>query len=309
GLNLKSNYNVIDATLGGGGHAQKILDKIKPQGKLIGVDLDEKALNIAKENLLKDKNQAQNIILIKENYKNINQELLTKQITKTNESLSNIPINAILLDLGLSLYQLQEKGRGFSFYGQDSLDMSFSEGDSESVNDILENYSAENLANIFYKFGEEKLSRQIASLIVKRRAQEKIDTPRKLVKIIELIYKTKFNNKSKINPSTKVFQALRIYVNKELENIEIFLPKAIDLLEKKGRLVVVTYHSLEDRIVKKYFQKEAKDCLCPPELPICKCGHSAQIKIINRKVITPSAEEIKNNPAARSAKLRIVEKI
>ncbi len=308
GLNLKPNNNVIDATLGGGGHAQEILKKISPQGKLIGIDLDENALEIAKNNL----REYQNAFFIQANYQDLNKEFLKQKLKnkiKTDESLSNIPIHAILLDLGLSLYQLQEKNRGFSFSGQESLNMSFDQGSGESVEEIINNYSEKDLADIFYKYGEEKLSRQIASLIVKRRTQEKINTPEKLVRIIELIYKSKFKNKSQKHPATKVFQALRIYVNRELENIENFLPRALDILEKNGRLVVISYHSLEDRIVKNFFQQESRDCLCPPELPVCRCGHQAQIKLINRKVIIPSTVEIENNPASRSAKLRIVEKI
>jgi len=165
------------------------------------------------------------------------------------------------------------------------------------------------LADIFYRYGEERLSRQIASLIIKRRSQEKIDTPRKLVRIIELIYKSKFKDKSKKHPATKVFQALRIYLNEEFNNLKDFLPQAIDILEPRGRMAVISYHSLEDKIVKNYFKEEAQDCICPLEIPECRCGHKASLKIINKKVIIPSLEEIQSNPASRSAKLRIVEKL
>lgn len=299
GLNLKKNDNVIDATLGGGGHAKEILKKIAPQGKLIGFDLDPEAIELAKTNLKKYKER---VIYIPSGYQTLKQ--------KQNEQLSGFKVHAILLDLGLSLYQLQEYDRGFSFLGDSSLDMRY-DRNSEKLNAeyIINNFPEEELADIFYRYGEEKLSRQIASLIVKRRVQEKIDTPEKLVRIIELVYKSKFKNKSKKHPATKVFQALRIYVNQEFENIKEFLPTAINILEKGGRLAVITFHSLEDKIVKEYFKKEARDCLCPVELPECRCGHQAQIKIINRKVIAPQEEEIKNNSASRSAKLRIIEKI
>ncbi len=299
GLNLKFNYNVIDATLGGGGHAEKILQAIAPQGILIGFDLDPEAIKIAKKNLNRNKNKNR-VIFIQGNYKDI----------KQNERLSKISINGILLDLGLSLYQLQEKERGFTFLGQQSLDMRYDRNEKKiNAEYIINNFKEEELADIFYRYGEEKLSRQIASLIVKRRAQEKIDSPEKLVRIIELIYKSKFKNRSKRHPATKIFQALRIYTNEEFNNIRDFLPEAIDILEPKGRLAVISYHSLEDKIIKEYFKKESRDCLCPPELPECRCGHKASIEIINRKVIVPSEEEIINNFASRSAKLRIVEKL
>ncbi len=299
GLNLKKNYNVIDATLGGGGHAQEILKKIVPQGKLIGIDWDQGAIQRAKENLSIFQDR---IHLIKGNYKDF------KSLLKENKV--DLKINGILIDLGLSMYQLEEKDRGFTFKGNENLDMRY-DRDPEKINaeQILNEFPEEKIANIFYDYGEERLSRQIASLIIKRREQERIDTPEKLVRIIELIYKSKFKNKSKKHPATKVFQALRIYVNQEFENITEFLPDAIDVLEKGGRLAVITFHSLEDRIVKEYFKKESRDCICPVEIPECRCGHQAQIKIINRKVIVSGAEEIKNNPASRSAKLRIVEKI
>jgi len=301
GLNLKPNYNVIDATLGGGGHAEKILEKTAPQGKLIGFDLDPRAIELAKENLNKYKDR---VIFIQGNYKDL------KQKTKTNGQLSKISINGILLDLGLSLYQLQEIDRGFSFLGKSNLDMRYDRDDQKlNAEYIINNFKEEELADIFYRYGEEKLSRQIASLVVKRRSQEKIDTPEKLVRIIELIYKSKFKDKSKKHPATKVFQSLRIYLNEEFNNLKDFLPQAIDILESGGRFAVITFHSLEDKIVKEYFKKESRDCICPLELPECRCGHQAQIKIINRKVIVPDEKEIQDNPASRSAKLRIVEKL
>lgn len=299
GLNLKSGDNVIDATLGGGGHSLEILKKISPQGKLIGIDWDQGALQKTKEKL---SDFLDRTYFLNGNYKDFKGLLEQNKI--------DLKINGILIDLGLSMDQLEEQDRGFTFRGNESLDMRY-DRDSEKLNaeQIVNEYSEKDLADIFYQYGEEKLSRQIASLIVKRRAQERIDTPEKLVKIIELIYRTKFKDKSKKHPATKVFQALRIYINQEFDNIKEFLPKAIDVLEKGGRLAVITFHSLEDKIVKEYFKTESRDCLCPVELPECRCGHQASIKIINRKVIVPSDREIKNNPAARSAKLRIIEKI
>ena len=299
GLNLKPNYNVIDATLGGGGHSQEILEKTAPNGKLAGFDLDPEAIKLAKTNLEKYKGR---VIYIQSGYQKLKQ--------KQNEQLSNFKVHGILLDLGLSLYQLQEHDRGFSFLGDSSLDMRYDRNDEKlNAEYIINNFKEEELADIFYRYGEERLSRQIASLIVKRRSQEKIDTPEKLVRIIELIYKSKFKDKSKKHPATKVFQSLRIYLNEEFNNLKDFLPQAIDILESGGRFAVITFHSLEDKIVKEYFKKESRDCICPLELPECRCGHQAQIKIINRKVIVPDEKEIQDNPASRSAKLRIVEKL
>lgn len=298
GLNLKPNYNVIDATLGGGGHSEKILEKTSPNGILIGVDLDCSAIELAKKRLNKFGKRA---ILFSHNYKNLKQKL--------HEQYRDIQIHGILLDLGLSLYQLQDTSRGFSFLN-DKFEMKFDESnDGEDAQEIINIYSQEKLEKIFKEFGEEKLARQISIEIINYRNAKKIETSKELAEIISNFYQKYYRQKSKIHPATKVFQALRIYINKEFENIKTFLPSAIDILQSSGRLAVITFHSLEDRIVKQIFKDLACDCICPPNFPKCVCNHRARIKIINRKVIVPSREEIANNPASRSAKLRIIQKI
>lgn len=300
-LNLKSGYNVIDATLGGGGHSEVILEKIRPSGKLIGIDLDENAIKLAKKRLDKYKDRT---IFIQDNYKNL------KQILKQNESKFNFPIHAILLDLGLSLYQLQDKNRGFSFLDDKGLEMKYDANcDGPDAKDIINNFKDTELEKIFKEYGEEKLAKQIAREIINYRKTKQIKTGVELADIISKVYKRFYKKYSRVNPATKVFQALRIYINKEFENIENFLPDAIDILEKKGRFAVISYHSLEDRIVKNYFRKEARNCICPVEIPECRCNHKARIKIINKDVITPSTIETNNNKASESAKLRVVEKI
>jgi 16S rRNA (cytosine1402-N4)-methyltransferase len=297
GLNLKKNYNVIDATLGGGGHSEVILEKIGPKGKLIGFDLDKNAIELAKKRLSKFKDR---VIYIQDNYQNLNKY----------EPKFNFPIHAILLDLGLSTYQLQDKNRGFSFLDDAGLEMKYDKDeDVPSAKEIVNNFKEHELEEIFRKFGEEKLSKQIAREIVSHRNKKQITSGAELSSIVGSIYKKFYIKYSRVNPATKAFQALRIYINKEFENIENFLPQAVNILSSGGRFAVISYHSLEDRIVKNYFRQESKDCICPVEIPECRCNHKAKIKIINKNIIIPTQEEIKNNPASESAKLRIVEKI
>lgn len=301
GLNLKKNYNIVDATLGGGGHSEKILEKIAPNGRLIGIDLDKNAIDLAKKRLNKHKNR---VIFIQDNYKNL------KQILKQNESKFNFSIHGILLDLGLSLYQLQDQGRGFSFLDETGLEMKYDiSNDGIDAKYIINNFKEQELEKIFREYGEERLSRQISREIINFRKEKEIKTGIELSYIITKVYKRFYKKYSKVNPSTKVFQALRIYINHELENVENFLPDAVNILEKGGRLVVISYHSLEDRIVKNYFRTESRDCICPSEIPECRCNHKKSIKIINKNIIIAKKEEIIINRASESAKLRIVEKI
>lgn len=335
GLDLKPNQNCIDATLGGGGHAEAILEKTKPDGKLIGIDWDAKAIEITKERLNKfnpltspvrprrsalrpdglaaqarmrahgrEVGAGNRIFFIQNNYQNL------KQIIKTNEQEFSFPIHCILLDLGLSLYQLQDEGRGFSFLRRDDLDMRYNP-DSQEINArfVINNYREKQLADIFWEFGEEKLSKLIAREIIKEREIQGITRTDELANIIKSVYNRIYKKVSKKHPATKVFQALRIFINKELDNLKSFLPQAIDILESEGRLAVISYHSLEDRIVKIFFRKESRDCICPSEIPECRCNHKAKIRIINKKVIVPTEDEIENNHLSRSAKLRIVEKL
>jgi len=294
-LDPQPNDNIIDCTVGGGGHAQEILKRTAPGGKLLGIDLDPRAIQAVNKNLKQYKDRFK---LVTDNYKNLKKIIYVAGFNK---------INGIILDLGISSFELQDAKRGFSFKGSDFLDMRF--GNTElTATDIINNYSELDLIRIFKEYGEERHARQIASEIAKERKKQKITKTDQLVNLITNVYRNKPKPK-KINVATKVFQALRIEVNDELNNLKKILPQALSVLEKNGRLVIISFHSLEDRIVKQFFKKEARGCLCPPEIPICQCKHKAQLKILTKKVITPKQKEIINNPRSRSAKLRAALKI
>lgn len=302
-LDLKPNDNVIDCTIGGGGHAEAILERILPDGKLIGLDLNPDSIEYAKKRLDKFQNR---IYLINDNFKN-----LTKI---KNERFPDLPINALLYDLGLSSLLLNSPKAGFSFETEAPLDMRFS-GTGETAGNILNNYPFEKLNWILKEYGQEKFHSAIASQIIYWRQKQKFINTKQLVLTVLQVYKDKLKSKKEvpytggIHPATKTFQALRITVNDELNNLKKALPQAIEVLEKGGRLAVISFHSLEDRIVKQFFRTESKDCLCGPEVPECQCLHQASLKIITKKPVKPSNEEIKQNPSSRSALLRIAEKI
>lgn len=294
-LQPQPDENFIDCTLGGGGHAKEILKKISPNGRLLGIDLDPQAIKAAGENLTDYKKR---IVLINDNYKNLQQIKYDAGFNK---------IDGILLDLGLSSFEMQDEQRGFSFQGSEFLDMRFG-GDGKTAADILNSYSEKQLAKIFKDYGEERHSGLIAREIANERKKNKIAKTDQLVAIIEKVYRNKPKPKN-INVATKVFQALRIEVNDELNNLKKILPVALDLLSKNGRLAVISFHSLEDRIVKQFFKQESKDCLCPPEIPLCNCGHHKSLKILTKKAVMPGQAEIKANPRSRSAKLRVAIKL
>ena len=303
--------NFIDCTLGGGGYSQAILAKVGARGKVLGIDLDDLAVINAKKNI-----KAQNLVLAQGNFKNLNQ--IVQEHFKNILPLSGrSQFDGIVFDLGLSSAQLNDQSRGFSFNLTDSpLGMNFGSIVGVTAEEIINRWSLEDLAGIFKDYGEEKFAYRIAQAIVRERRIKEINTTGRLVEVIlsatpkiSKNYQGEGGRRPKIHPATKVFQALRITVNEELENLRAALPQAISLLKTGGRLVVVSYHSLEDRIVKQFFKQESRDCLCPPESPICRCGHLAKLKILLRGVLRPSDEEIASNPRARSAKLRAAEKI
>lgn len=299
-LQPRANQNFIDCTVGLAGHAEVILTKTSPNGKLIGFDLDSMAITEAKKRLIKFKNR---ILLIKINYKNL------KRIFYETRFFNQC--HGLLLDLGLSSAQLADQKRGFSFKSQSEVLMNFGDDYQILAKDILQNFSEEKLIKIFKEEGNERFAAVIAQKIIQYRKQSRLArqkfTAKKLADLILQVYQNKL--KPKIHPATKVFQALRITVNDELNNLKTVLPQAIDILNKEGRLVVISFHSLEDRIVKNFFQQEAKGCLCPPVIPVCRCGHQPRLKIITKKPIVPTGEEISKNPRSRSAKLRVAEKI
>lgn len=302
GLNLSQNKNIVDCTLGGAGHSKEILEKIYPKGLLVGFDLDPASIKNAEVVL---KNYKKNIILINENFKNIKKEV----------DRLNIKVHGILLDLGISSYELSDETRGFSFIGNQPLNMSFSGGKDKDAEYVINSYTISELNDIIRDCGEENDAYNIAKEIVNYRRDRIIETTEQLVYIIckakrSLDYLEGKNKwKYKIHPATKTFQALRIEVNDELNNLKQVLEDGINILESGGRMSVITFHSIEDRIVKNHFNKESKDCICDSEIPMCICNHKKSIKIINKKPIVPTQEELEINPRSRSAKLRIIEKI
>jgi len=281
----------IDGTLGAGGHASGILHASTPDGKLLGLDLDPQALVIANQRLSPFKDR---VFIRQGSY--VDMASFVKEI-------GWFFVDGIILDLGVSSIQLDTKERGFSFLHDAPLDMRF--GDQTNINaaSLVNSLAESDLANIIWKYGEEKFSRKIARLICQNRP---ISTTFELANLVKKAYG---NQHSQIHPATRTFQAIRIAVNQEMQAIETVIPQAIHLLKPGGKLAIISFHSLEDRIVKSIFRTESKDCICPAEQPICTCKHIKSIKEINRKPIEASSEEISNNPRARSAKLRIAEKL
>ena len=298
-LQVKKGDFCIDGTLGAMGYTSQLLKEVGKEGKVLSLDLDEKA--IAEANKIKVEKNLDNLIIEHSNFKNI------KKVVEKHFSLQQ-KFNCIVVDLGLSSDQLRDEERSFSFQSDAPLDMAFSREELNDTQRIINSYSQRELERIIKDYGEERFAKSISSNIVKARKEKAIKSGKDLQNLIAKTVPTRFWPKN-VNVATKTFQALRIATNEELQNLEEFLPQAIELLKPQGRLAVLSFHSLEDAIVKHYFKKEAKDCICPPEVPICVCGHKAKIQIIKPKGITASEEELKINPRARSARLRIVEKI
>lgn len=290
-LAVQPGGRYIDCTVGGGGHSNAILEHSAPGGQLLGIDADPEAIHLAAANLHQYQDS---VLLVNDNFANINDIC---------QRYSFLPVHGILFDLGLSSYQLQNDPRGFSFQYDAVLDMRFNPSQETTAAQVVNNTSEMELSLILREYGEERFSQRIARHIVRERP---VHTTLQLARIVE---DAVGGRHGKIHPATRTFQAIRIFVNKELEMLEIALSKAVDVLGIGGRLVVISYHSLEDRIVKHFMQKEAKDCICPPDIPVCQCNHHASLRIINKKVIVPSEEELRDNPRSRSAKLRAAEKI
>ncbi len=290
-LKPKNKGYYVDCTLGAGGHALGILNASQPEGQLLGFDLDPQALALARETLAPHERRT---LLFQRSY------------TKLSETLQEIKwtlVHGIVLDLGASSMQFDTAERGFSFRTDAPLDMRFGPQASESAADIINTYSEAELAEIIFRYGEERASRRIAKAIIKKRP---IYTTFELATLISTVIPRKGK---RVHPATRTFQALRIAVNDELGTIEKVLPQAVESLAPGGRLAVISFHSLEDRLVKRFFRRESKDCICPPRQPICTCEHKAIIKELSRKPILPTEEEIGLNSRARSAKLRIIEKL
>lgn len=295
GLKIKADGIYIDGTLGGGGHSKEIVKRLST-GKLIGIDQDLNALRKAKEVL---KEYEDKVIFVHNNYRNIDLVLDDLGIDK---------VDGILLDLGVSSHQLDEETRGFSHNKDAPLDMRMDETKDFSAWHVVNKYSEEDLARVIWDYGEERWAKRIAKFIVEERKEKPIDTTLELVSIIKKAI-PKNARKDGHHPAKKTFQGIRIEVNRELEVLKEAIPKMVERLNPGGRLAIITFHSLEDRIVKESFKELYKDCICPPQLPQCTCNKVREIEIITRKPIIPSKEEINSNPRSRSAKLRIGEKL
>ncbi len=282
----------VDCTVGGGGHAQAILETLSPKGVLIGLDADAEALAHAKQIL----GNFPNKILRHTFYDNLEAVLY---------ELEKIPVDGILFDLGISSFQVDVERRGFSFQKEAPLDMRFDQTIGKTAAEVLNSYSEEELGRVLREYGEERHWRAIVQEIIRKRQIMKIKTTTDLVEIVRTVVGEHFLNKS----LARVFQALRIEVNQELRRLERALDQAFHVLRQGGRIVVLSYHSLEDRIVKDFFKYKAASCICPPEFPVCSCDKVSEMKILTRKVVTPTPEEVQRNPRARSARLRAAEKI
>ncbi len=290
-LDLQDGKIYVDATFGGGGHSKKILESGKDI-KLFAFDQDPDSIEQSK--ILTEK-YPEKFVMIKENFANIRTGLALERIKK---------VDGILFDLGVSSHQINEPARGFSFSGDGDLNMRMDQNTELTAADVVNTYSFEELAKIFREYGEEKEAARIASNIILERAKKEIQTTLQLSTIIENCIISKKSIKAK----ARIFQALRIYINKEMEVLKTALNDSVKILNHGGRIVVISYHSLEDRIVKNIFKYEAKSCICPPEFPLCVCDKVATLNIISRKPVVPTVQEIEKNPRARSAKLRIAQK-
>lgn len=292
-LMLKPGDLSIDATLGDGGHALSILEATAPAGRLLAIDADDQALQRAQKRLLSFANRA---LLVNGNFKDL------AKIAVENQHRC---VAGILFDLGLSSWQLTGSGRGFSFIEDAPLDMRLGVGQVKTAADVVNLYGLEELANVIQNYGEEPRARRIAQAIVWRRP---IKTSAQLAKIVGGAASGNGKRK-KIHPATRTFQAIRIAVNEDLEHLETALQQTLEVVRKGGRVVVISYHSLEDRIVKTFMRRESKNCICLPNVPECVCGHQARVKLITKKVVKPTVVEVRENPRIRSAKLRVCEVI
>jgi len=304
-LQPRSGHRYIDGTLGAGGHAWGILQGSSPDGLLLGLDVDPQALELARVRLSEFGDRA---LLFQASYTS-----LALRLAEVNWQT----VDGIVLDLGVSSMQLDTPERGFSFQVDVPLDMRFDPHNSVSAANLVNDLPEEQLAELIYRYGDETAARRIARAIVRSRP---IKTTGKLSGLIVQAVgypprrrgssqKSGQAHRASLHPATRTFQALRIAVNRELEALEAVLPQAVAALAPSGRLAVISFHSLEDRIVKQFFRQESQDCICPPRQPVCVCGHRASLRLVTRHIIQPQAAEIEQNPRSRSARLRVVEKL
>jgi 16S rRNA (cytosine1402-N4)-methyltransferase len=303
-LQPRAGGHYVDGTLGGGGHAEAILERSAPGGKVLGVDSDAQALERV-ERRLATAVQDGRLVLVHGNFAEL------ARIVDEAGFVSSV--DGVLLDLGFSSYQMDDPGRGFSFSVDGPLDMRLDQSQELTAADLINSASEQELADIFWRYGEETRSRQIAWRIVRERTRGPITRTSQLARLAAagVPYKP-----GMIHPATRVFQALRIAVNSELERLEAALPQIVEVLRRGetgktggegGRMVIISFHSLEDRLVKVFMRREAMDCICPPGIPVCVCNHKASLRILTPKPVTPTKQEVLDNPRARSAKLRAAE--
>lgn len=295
GLNIKEDGIYVDCTLGGAGHSSEIVKRLSSKGRLIGIDQDADAIKAASEKL----SDYNNVTYVHNNFYNIEEILDELQIDS---------VDGILMDLGVSSYQLDEAERGFSYMNDAPLDMRMNRQNSLSAYEIVNNYSEGDLYSLIKDYGEEKFAKKIAAFIVERREVEPIKTTFQLVDIIKSAIPAKFRREGP-HPAKRTFQAIRIEVNRELEILDKAIEDGVNKLKSGGRIAIITFHSLEDRIVKTKFKELQNPCKCPKDFPICVCGKKPKINIITRKPREASENELEINPRSRSAKLRIGEKI
>lgn len=294
-LNIKPDGIYVDGTLGGGGHSYQVCKKLSDKGRLIGIDQDEAAIEAASERLGE---YSHKVTIIRSNYGYMKQEL---------EKIGVEKVDGILLDLGVSSYQLDTAERGFTYREDAPLDMRMDQRQVKTARDIVNEYSEMELFHIIRDYGEDKFAKNIAKHIVRARGDKPIETTNELIDIIKAAIPMKIRM-AHGHPAKKTFQAIRIELNQELEVLRNTLDTMIDLLDDGGRICVITFHSLEDRIVKNSFRKNENPCICPREFPICVCNRKSQGKVITRKPILPGEEELEYNSRAKSAKLRVFEK-
>ncbi len=303
-LNPQQNQHCIDCTVGGGGHASSLLEHTEPEGHLLGIDLDDGALHTAEKVLQK---YTDRVTLVRGNFSRLTQIY--------NERFADYKVGIILLDLGLSSIELENSGRGFSFKVDEPLDMRFDDRQELTAATIVNTWPFEKIEQVIREYGGESLSHEITKQITTARTKGLITKTKSLVEAILPAFRNKLRSKQEvpwiggIHPATRTFQALRIAVNDEIGSLERVLPQTIELLQSGGRVGVISFHSAEDRIVKHFFRNEARDCICPTELPECRCEHQARLKVITKKPIMPTENDVAENRRSRSAKLRVAQKI
>ncbi len=295
-LNVRSGGIYVDGTLGGGGHSYQILKRMNGKGRLIGIDQDEDAICAATERL---REYGDMVTIVRDNYCNIKNVL---------DNLGITGVDGIVLDLGVSSYQLDTSERGFSYMEDGPLDMRMDNRKNITAEDIVNDYSEMELFHIIRDYGEDKFAKNIAKHIVMERQKERITTTGQLADIVKAAIPMKVRAAKGGHPAKKTFQAIRIELNRELDVLKQSIDTMIDLLNDDGRLCIITFHSLEDRIVKNSFRKNENPCTCPPDFPVCVCGKKSKGKIITRKPVVPSAEELEENRRAKSSKLRVFER-